>query len=96
MYRIRFVKISYICSYFLNHSAIVDIDADASEESQADVFLGEISVLGCPENVFPRHKIQQKQHRSTSQVVLQLQVNLYIITFLNLQHNFSSENQSLQ
>lgn len=54
---------------------LVDSDADALAKSQADVLLGSVPELGHPEDVLPRHQVQQEQHRATSQVVLEFQVN---------------------
>lgn len=34
--------------YFLNRGELVDADADASEEGEADVLLGQVPVLGRP------------------------------------------------
>lgn len=34
--------------YFLNRGELVDADADASEEGEADVLLGQVSILGRP------------------------------------------------
>lgn len=34
--------------YFLNHGELVDADADASEEGEADVLLGQVPILSRP------------------------------------------------
>ena len=49
-----------------------DPHTNASEEGQADVLLGEVSILCHPQDVFPRHQVQQEQHRTIGQMVLQL------------------------
>ena len=52
-------------------------DPNASEEGQADVLLGAVPLLRHPQDVLPRHQVQQEQHRPARQVVLQLQVILF-------------------
>ena len=49
-----------------------NLDTDAFEEGQADVLLGEVPLLSHPEDVLPRHQVQQEQHRPAGQMVLQL------------------------
>jgi len=45
---------------------------NAFEESKVDVLLGEVSLLSHPEDVLPRHQVQQEQHRTVGQMVLKL------------------------
>ena len=47
-------------------------DPDASEEGQADVLLGALPLLRHPQDVLPRHQVQQEQHGPAGQVVLKL------------------------
>ena len=47
-------------------------DPHAPSQGQADVFLGALSVLRHPEDVLPRHQVQQEQYGPVGQVVLQL------------------------
>lgn len=59
----------------LNFGELVNINADAPAQGEADVLLGAISQLPGAENVLPRHQIQQEQHSTVGQVVLQLPVS---------------------
>lgn len=56
----------------LNSVALFNPDSDAPSQGEADVLLGPVSKLSGAQNVLPGHQVQQKQHGSTSQVVLQL------------------------
>lgn len=69
-----------MAKYFLNHSALVDIDADASQEGEADVLLGSVSVLERPQNVLSGHQVQQEQHSAARQVVFQFPVSVFSMT----------------
>lgn len=44
--------LEFLCTlqndYFLNRGELVDADADASEEGEADVLLGQVPILGRP------------------------------------------------
>ena len=71
---------SIACLYFdasITHIFVDDFssleypDTDASEESQAHVLLREVPFFVSFEDLLPRHQIQQKQHGSTGQMVLQ-------------------------
>lgn len=54
----RYMIVRNTCArYFLNHGELVDADADASEESEADVLLGKVPVFGRPQDVLPRHQV---------------------------------------
>lgn len=46
--------------YFLNHCELVDVNSDAPAEGEADVLLGEIPIIGGPQDVLPGHKVQQE------------------------------------
>lgn len=65
-----FSLLSDVAKYFLNSRSLVNVNADAPEESQADVLLGTVSELGRAEDVLSRHQVQQKQHCPARQVVL--------------------------
>lgn len=54
---------------------LVHADPDAPEEGQADVLLGAIPVVGRPQDVLPRHQVQQEQYCAAGQVVLELPVS---------------------
>lgn len=56
----------------LNSSALLNADADAPPQSQADVLLGAVPQLCGAQDVLPGHQVQQEQHGTASQVVLKL------------------------
>ena len=70
-FRLR-LRSSFFCRLFVVRSTQSNLDTDASPESQADVLLEPIPVLGHPQDVLPRHQVQQEQHRAASQMALQL------------------------
>lgn len=76
-----FVSSNHRC--FLNLTTLLDIDAHASAESQADVLLGSIPVVGSSQNVLPRYQVQQEQHRAAGQMVLQFPVRIFSLFYFN-------------
>lgn len=65
----------------LNFGELVNINANAPAQGEADVLLGALSKLSGAENVLPRHQIQQEQHSTVGQMVLQLPVSTNTILF---------------
>ena len=63
----------------LDGLVLVDVVPHAPEEGQADVLLGPLPVLRHPQDVLPRHQVQQEQHGPARQVVLQLQVSFELL-----------------
>ncbi len=77
----------FFCRWLLPVGLLAEryADPDAPAEGEADVLLGALPLLSHPQDVLPRHQVQQEQHRTASQVVLQLQVSpLALFSSFNL------------
>ena len=71
-YRKYFISTKNYFRILVGRRAELYSDPDASEEGQADVLLGAVPLLRHPQDVLPRHQVQQEQHGPARQVVLKL------------------------
>lgn len=59
----------------LDSFALFYIDTDAPAQGQADVLLGALSQLRGAQDVLPGHQVQQEQHSTIGEMVLELPVS---------------------